>query len=617
MKILKSKKPADKKVNIDDNALDVFDMIVPDTLKETDNNIYLGKNIYSRTYAIATYPREIYVGWLDEFFQLGNIRISAYIENIPDSLVINTLTKKVVSAQSQLYIYETRGDIHQIPILRTVISDLETVREAIQTNRDRMFIAKIDITVFAKTEDALEEKCYMLENICSRKAMFPRSYALRQKEAFINSLPISNITIRDFDRNFTTGSAACIIPVSNADISHNTGIFLGYNFQTNSPMFYDRFIGPPQLSTPHIYISGKSGSGKSVTMKLLTSRSAIAGGIKSIIFDPENEYESIVKNLMGGEHITIRTGEKTGINPLEIEEELDDSGRYVVDIYSKISFIRAMMNSYLRQFAGRTLKPVETTALEEAIKEIYTQDYKITSDPASLYESGGIKTEAGDYKIGRVKKKMPTLSTLHNKIKDKRNCEELYESMKPLVGDGSMSMFDCESTIKLSDNLITSFNLKEIRDEFTKFYTTFILLDYTWTKFVQKDKKRKSVIIDEAWLFIKYPESARFLEEIARRGRKYHASLVVATQNIEEFILREEGRAVINACSTQILLQQNPQVVSDIVKSFKLSEGCASLLETFAPGEAIVVMEGTATAVRITPTNFEWEYITTNPLELE
>ena len=67
MKILKSKKQADKKVNIDDNALDIFDMIVPDTLKETDNNIYLGKNIYSRTYAIATYPREIYVGWLMNF----------------------------------------------------------------------------------------------------------------------------------------------------------------------------------------------------------------------------------------------------------------------------------------------------------------------------------------------------------------------------------------------------------------------------------------------------------------------------------------------------------------------------------------------------------------------
>ena len=243
-----------------------------------------------------------------------------------------------------------------------------------------MFIAKIDITVFAKTEDALEEKCYMLENICSRKAMFPRSYALRQKKLFINSLPISNITIRDFDRNFTTGSAACIIPVSNADISHNTGIFLGYNFQTNSPMFYDRFIGPPQLSTPHIYISGKSDQQK-CNYEATNKPFCYSRRYQTIIFDPENEYESIVKNLMGGEHITIRTGEKTGINPLEIEEELDDNGRYVVDIYSKISFIRAMMNSYLRQFAGRTLKPVETTALEEAIKEIYTQDYKITSDP--------------------------------------------------------------------------------------------------------------------------------------------------------------------------------------------------------------------------------------------
>lgn len=601
------------KVNISENDIennipDIFDLFVPECIEENKNHVYLGKETYLRTYSISTYPRELYVGFLDEFFKLGNTRISMYIENIPDNVIISVLNKKVVALKTQIILKTKSGATNDIPVYQTAIADLESVMEAIQTNQEKMFIVNIFITIYAKSLEELESKCWEFESICAKKALYPRSLIYRQNKGLLSILPLGTREIRDFDRNLTTGAAACLIPVTGSNISHSSGIYLGQNLYTGSPVFFDRFIGPPQLPTQHVYVAGKSGGGKSVTLKLFTARSVV-NGIKTVVFDPEREYQKVIKELLGGEYITIRPGMKSGINIMDIDEEIEEDGEYIVDIYSKISSIRALLSSFLRNFAGRPLTPIEITSLEEAIKEIYAEK-GINSKAESLYEEGGIEVE-GKYRIGKVKKDMPTLSTLHEKLKNKSSCAELYELMKPLVGDGSLSMFDCKTTIDLHKSIVTGFDLKEIRDEFTKFLSTLVIFDFVWTKFVQKDKQKKSVILDEAWMFVKYPESAAYLEQIARRGRKYKASLVIATQNIEEFISREEGRAIINACSTMFLLLQNPSVSRDIVKEFNLSEGCANLLETFSPGEAIMLLNGNASAIRIMPTSFEWEYIQT------
>ena len=594
--------------DMEKNAPDIFDLFAPECVSEEKNHVYIGKDAYIRTYGFSLYPRELYVGYFDEFFKLGGVRISTYLESIPDYEVISVLTKKVVALQTQLILMKKRGDITDVPVYETALLDLETVREAIQTNRERMFKVDVFISIYCASLEELQKKCWEFEGICGRKGLYPRSLAFRQTEGLVSMLPIANNKINDYNRNLTTGAAACIIPATTSSASHSTGIFLGQNIQTGSPVIWDRFIGPPVLPSQHVYVAGKSGSGKSVTLKLITSRT-VATGIRTIVFDPEREYQRVIKELLGGEYVQFKAGVKSGINVLDIDEEYDEGGRYVVDIYGKITSIRALLGAYMRNFAGRPLSPVEITSLEEAIKELYAER-GITQEPESLYIEGSEERD-GRYKVGRIKKKMPVLSELKGKLVKKGICEELCELVKPLVGDGSLAMFDCETTIDLKKSLAIGFDLREIRDEFTKFLVTLVLFDFVWAKFVQKDNLKKSIVLDEAWMFVKYPESARYLEEIARRGRKYKASLIIATQNIEEFINREEGRAIINSCSTMFLLLQNAAVVRDIVEHFNLSEGCARLLETFASGEAVMLLNGSASAIRIMPAPFEWEAVQT------
>ena len=141
----------------------------------------------------------------------------------------------------------------------------------------------------------------------------------------------------------------------------------------------------------------------------------------------------------------------------------------------------------------------------------------ITSDVNSLFEKKGGKLDNGKYAVGRIPKKMPTLSDFQKKLKERGKCEELAELLVPFLKGNSLGIFDCESKIN-SDSEIISFDMSEIKDDFTKLYASYVILTWAWQKFVLKNKEKKKIIVcDEAWLFLRFQESAEFLVTVARR----------------------------------------------------------------------------------------------------
>lgn len=135
---------------------------------------------------------------------------------------------------------------------------------------------------------------------------------------------------------------------------------------------------------------------------------------------------------------------------------------------------------------------------------------------------------------------MPTLSDFQKKLKERGKCNELAELLVPFLKGNSLGIFDCESKID-SNAAIISFDMSNIKDEFTKLYASYVILTWIWQKFVLKNKERKKIIVcDEAWLFLKFQESAEFLVNVARRGRKYNVPLFICSQFIDEFLNSEE-----------------------------------------------------------------------------
>jgi type IV secretory pathway VirB4 component len=122
---------------------------------------------------------------------------------------------------------------------------------------------------------------------------------------------------------------------------------------------------------------------------------------------------------------------------------------------------------------------------------------------------------------------------------------------------------------------------------------------------------KKSVAVDEAWMFLRHPDAANYLETLARRGRKHGCALTVATQRFEEFSSSPEGRAVIESCASILVLKQEDHAARAAVEYFKLADGCWKIIHEANPGQGILRTSGMTVAVQVQPAPFEWELVDT------
>jgi hypothetical protein len=142
-----------------------------------------------------------------------------------------------------------------------------------------------------------------------------------------------------------------------------------------------------------------------------------------------------------------------------------------------------------------------------------------------------------------------------------------------------------------------------------------IILDFVWTK-VKKSLKKRILILDEGWYMMKYPDSASFVYSIAKRARKYYLGLTTATQDVEDFLKNEYGKAVLTNSSIQVLLKQGTAEVDMIAETFYLSEGEKALLLSSDVGEGLFFAGQNHVAMKVFAAPFEHELITSNPVEL-
>lgn len=589
-------------------TVSIKSMIKPDIFDVQDDYIKLGRNRYCRIYTFENLPRFLNVGYLNELLTLGMVDITTYIENIPDGLVIKTITQKYSKIKSQVDLKQSKGAIVDYDQLLAA-QDLDKLRELIQTNSDRMFYIQNLITLWAETKDELDYKSNLLEDICARKGIKSRVLVKDQKAGFISTLPLGRNTYKENLRNITTGAAVSFFPIGNTELCHKYGIYFGKNLITNSPISYDQFLGQRnlansnELTNPHMFICGKAGSGKSVTEKVTTARKRSAGHW-IIILDPEKEYEKLCKKL-GGKYITIKVGQKSGINPFEVEIEEDERGRKYVDLYAKMAEIRSMLNSFAVIYRGKQLEGTELTSFERAFHKLFT-DRGINRDPNSLYEDN-------PYGVGKIKKKLPTLSDLKNELAKDEYTKDFAELMNLITGEGSMALFDCETDPKMNieNNPLIGINLKEL-DEFTQHFAMKSILTWIWGTFSNYKYKNydKDVVVDEGWIFAKMREG-EYLEHIARRGRKYKISLTIATQMIEEFLNNPSGEAIIKQCATKFIMKQDPSVAGQIVEFFHLSNSAKTLITGFDKGQGLLITEREQVLMQIELFDFEKDFALT------
>lgn len=598
----------------------VKDFIAVDIDRTSEEYLRVGGK-YVRSFIINGYPSVVNVGWLDDLYNFdGDVDTVIHVVPSDERGALDQLTAKITQFEAQLDLESKKGNIRNITSLQDKIASLVAQRRALEQNYENLYYIQIGANVYDNDVESLRKQTEKLINKLKGRRINVDEMYLKQEDAYKSGLPIGQSFVKDKFRNFNSGALCACFPFYNSEISHKNGTFLGINMSTATPVFvdfYDRSI----LNNSNASVFGQAGSGKTFFVSLLTLRSAIKG-IRSVIIDPEGEYKKIC-DIVGGANLKISPDAKSGINPFDIEEEMDDEGYLYVDIKSKVADI---LNMVAVMVGGLTNEAKATVA--HVIGETY-KEHGITEDPNSLYEIGSFFDEATGELIQKRKKMMPTLSSLRNGLeKYRRSSETNVEILSPIINTlgmfckgGIYDMFDRQTSDNLKDFFdapVVNFDISQLEESVLRPIGMYIAMTWTWEKFVKKNPKiKKRIICDEAWMLVNrnmagHEFTAQFLENCARRIRKRNGGLLVASQNFMEFADNPQGKAVLTNTVVNILLKQNPTDIDAVQEVFKLSGGEKQFLLTAKRGEMLIRMNDESSLVLAYPFPDELRLISTN-----
>jgi len=380
-----------------------------------------------------------------------------------------------------------------------------------------------------------------------------------------------------------TTSLATTFPFVTSELTMDHGIMYGINMHNKSLVIFDRF----ELENANSVVFAKSGAGKSYFVKLEALRSLMLG-TDIIIIDPEREYEDLSR-AVGGSYISFSQDKGDKMNPFELSgvyEEGEDELR--IKIQSLIGFFKIMFDG---------LSNTEISILDRALILTY-REKGITYDPATQ------------------KNPPPMLEDLYKVLKGmaEEEAHDMARRMERFIIGSGAGVFN-EATNFEINNSFTVFSVRDLQEEL-KPLSMYLMLDFIWTV-IRKEKKRRLLIVDEAWYMMQRKDSAEFMYSIAKRARKYYLGLTTITQDVADFMHNDLGKAIIQNASMSMLMMQSPSAVEAIQEVFHLSDGEKAFLLNCEKGQGLFFAGQNHVAMQVISSVQENTLITSDPRELE
>lgn len=245
-----------------------------------------------------------------------------------------------------------------------------------------------------------------------------------------------------------------------------------------------------------------------------------------------------------------------------------------------------------------------------------TQESKLGLEPFKLFTP----SDAADI-LGDITKAPDTVRKEFRAKAEKCNSvKELYEkisdeSKKFLVDlvEGPISNV-LQGNLKFENRTVIS--LKGTSGEERVSMLLLLALGKIW-KQINSTPTRipKILVIDEGWMLFQMASAGRFLNMIARMGRKFNVVFMFITQRPEDVIENDFGRAIADNAGTKIFLQNTEQASEKIKNAMALSDLEADMLKSFGKGECLFLTKDYRLRVQITPTKRELELFSTTPMK--
>jgi type IV secretory pathway VirB4 component len=532
-------------------SFSVKDIIAPSYVEVDFNHIKIDDRYY-RSLFVTGYPRYVAPNWLYSLITYDHpLYVTMFIYPTESKQVLDQLKKKIAEMQATIESDIKAGKVVD-PTVQVALDDALALQAELAKGAERFFQFGLYVTIPADTKDELESVSKELDNTLSSLLIIAKQATLEQEEGFKSTLPLFMDKLQVW-RNMDTTSLAMTFPFSTASLTRNEGILYGINQHDGSLIIFDRFT----LENSNSVILGKSGGGKSFLVKLESLR-LLMMGVDVIILDPENEYRNIA-TAVGGEFVEFSSDSAYKINPFDLtteNPEPDELSNKILDLHS---LMKVMMGD---------LTPTQDAMLDRALVLTY-RNKGITQDPQTFKQPPPLLEDLYKVFIGM----------------ESPEAKEMADRIEKFVKGSAAGIFNQQSSFDIK-NPFTVFGVRDLEENLRP-VAMYIILDYIWNRVRTGDRKKRVLIVDEAWYLIKNKDSAAYLKNFAKRARKYKLGMTTITQDVEDFLNTEDGKAIITNSSLQIILKQSTAAVDRISQVFYLTGGEKHFLLSAGVGEGL------------------------------
>ena len=544
---------------------DYFDCIAPSTIRFLNNHYIIGDS-YRCVWAIREYPPSTEEqAMLSKVADRNGVTLRIY-----HRLVDAMEQKRIVqNAMRKNKMKSTANDVTECVEAEGNLQDVIELLANIRRNRECLLHCSVFLELKAKSLDELKDLQNEVSMELTRSKISVDRLTLRQKEGFLSVLPVGfNQFGTQFERVLPASSAANLYPFNYSGKTDPKGLYIGRDkYGTNILVDLDRRA--EDKTTSNILILGNSGQGKSYLMKLLLINIRESGK-KVIVLDPEAEYEDLCNNL-GGCYIDFLSGEFK-INPLEpkawsdstevSEDDSPEAFKKVTRLSQHIAFLKDFFRCY------KEFDDTQIDTIEILLATLYARFGITDTTDYSEKKSTDFPTMSDFYKL--CEEEFLTYDKARKYLYTEQTLQEVCLGINSMCVGSESKYFDGHTNITDGDFLC--FGVKGLMDSNKRLKDAmlFNILSYMSNQLLGEGNTAAS--IDELYLFLTNMTAIEYIRNAMKRVRKKDSSVILASQNIEDFLIpsiREFTKPLFSIPTHQFLFnagQINPKEYMDALQ---------------------------------------------------
>ncbi|TMD97533.1 MAG: DUF87 domain-containing protein [Chloroflexi bacterium] len=495
---------------------------------------------FSRTWYAERLPgTDLDPGWLFRLLPPGlALTLSWHATPLPAAWIVNYLQRQLINMRAARLLDTT--SMASDPALAGALPNAEDLQRRLASSQDKAFHVSMYLTLTSPSRDQLALGSRQVESAARAILCDLQPCTFRMRDGFLATEPGGPDRLQR-KRVLDSTALVTFFPWHEPDLQQPGGLFVGRNRATGSPVLVDPFEQRCFVNA-NIGVFGHSGAGKTYLLSTL-AMGALGSGTQVFIVDPEHEYGGLARRL-GGVDVELALGSGHALNVLDLSPDHRSDEAWLGPAAADAVDLCACVCGGLDES--------ERALVEGAARQAYDE----VAEPV----------------LRDVAERLPRGSRL---------AVILHRWVNGSLGQ----MFSAPTNVDLEAPIVV-FGMRELRDEMVA-PVHFLLAEALWTRIKRKDRRRM-LVIDELGLLFEDATIRRFVVSLARRIRKYHGSLVFATQNPGDLLSSDQGAVVATNPALAFFGAQRPSEAAKLELAFHLSPRQRGFLETARRGDFLL-----------------------------